>query len=133
MSSINVEQTTFSASMNLTVILRLYPAYSGYGHANLQVASYVSIRKAFVTKLLEDSGNELNIMRADDSEESGFFLRFDFRGFEVKTVKLELAIEGVVHLNLRSKSPHLYLLILLPMTFCRNGHSWVAIDKLHLA
>ena len=70
-------------------------------------------------------------MRADDSEESGFFLRFDFRGFEVKMVELELATEGSFILNLRSKSPHLYLLILLPMSFCRNGHSWVAIDKLH--
>ena len=68
---------------------------------SLQVASYVPIRKASVTNLLEDSGNELNIiMRADDSEESGFFLRFDFRGFEVKMVKLELATEGVVHLKL---------------------------------
>ena len=37
-------------------------------------------------------------MSADDSEESGFFLRFDFRGFEVKMVKL-LATGGVVHLK----------------------------------
>ena len=67
---------------------------------SLQVASYVPIRKASVTNLLEDSGNELNIMRADDSEESGFFRRFEFGGFEVKMVKLELATEGVVHLKL---------------------------------
>ena len=63
------------------------------------MASYVPIRKASVTNLLEDSRNALNIMRADDSEESGFFLRFDLRGFEVKMVKFELATEWVVHLK----------------------------------
>ena len=83
-----------------TVILRLYEAYGGHGRANLKVASHVPIRKAFVTNLLEDDGgNELNIMRTNDSEESDSILRLDFRGFEVKTVKLVLATEEAVHLQ----------------------------------
>lgn len=80
-----------------TIVLRLYEAYGGHGRANLKVASHVPIRKAFVTNLLEDDGGEeLNIMRTDDSEETGATLRLDFRGFEVKTVKLVLATEGSV-------------------------------------
>ena len=83
-----------------TIILRLYEAYGGHGRAILKVASHVPIRKAFVTNLLEDDGgDELNVMRADDSEEAGAFLRLDFRGFEVKTVKLVLATEGTIHLK----------------------------------
>lgn len=71
-----------------TVVLRLYEAYGGHGQAKLKIASHVPVHKAFVTNLLEDELDELNIMRADDTEETAAVLKLDFRGFEVKTVKL---------------------------------------------
>jgi alpha-mannosidase len=70
-----------------TVILRLYEAYGGHAQATLKVASQVSVRKAFVTNLLEDEGDQLNILRADDTEQTAAIIKLDFRGFEVKTVK----------------------------------------------
>jgi alpha-mannosidase len=71
-----------------TVILRLYEAYGGHGQATLKVASHISVREAYVTNLLEDEGDQLNILRADDTEHTAAVLKLDFRGFEVKTVKL---------------------------------------------
>ena len=70
------------------VILRLYEAYGGHGQATLKVASHISVREAYVTNLLEDEGDQLNILRADDTEHTAAVLKLDFRGFEVKTVKL---------------------------------------------
>lgn len=71
-----------------TVVLRIYEAYGGHALAKLKIASHISVRKAFVTNLLEDELDELNILRADDTEHTGAVLKLDFRGFEVKTVKL---------------------------------------------
>ena len=47
-----------------------------------------------------------------------------------------VATEGAVlsYVNLRSKSAsRLHVLNILPMIFCRKGHSWVAIDKFRSA
>ena len=86
----------------------------------MKVASHVPIRKAFVTNLLEDDDG--NIMRADDSGVEGTFLRFDFKGFEVKTVKPVLATERVVYLRSKSTS-RFYFLIFSSMKLCRKQHS----------
>ena len=85
----------------------------------MKVASYVPIRKAFVTNLLEDDDG--NIMRADDSGVEGT-LRFDFKGFEIKTVKPVLATERVVYLRSKSTS-RFYFLIFSSMKLCRKQHS----------
>lgn len=77
-----------------TIILRLYEAYGGHAQAKLKVANHVSVQKAFVTNLLEDNGDELNILRADDSDETAAVLKLDFRGFEVKTVKLVIGAKA---------------------------------------
>jgi len=80
-----------------TVILRLYEAYGGHAQAVLKIASHVSVRKAFETNLLEDEGDELNISRGDDTEHTAAILKLDFRGFEVKTVKLVIGTKEPPH------------------------------------
>jgi len=81
-----------SQNSKTTIILRLYEAYGGHAQAALKVANRISVRKAFVTNLLEDELEELNIFRADDTEHA--MLKLDFRGFEVKTVKLVIGSKG---------------------------------------
>lgn len=71
-----------------TVILRIYEAYGGHGQALLKIARQVPVHKAFVTNLLEDEVEELELLRADGTDQTGAVLKLGFRGFEVKTVKL---------------------------------------------
>ena len=61
-------------------------------------------------------------MRADDIGGEGAFLRHDFEGFEVKTVKLFVATERVVYL-MRKSTSQLYFVIISPMKFYRKLHS----------
>ena len=61
-------------------------------------------------------------MRADDNGGEGTFLRLDFKGFEVKTVKLVVATERVVYMRRKSTS-QLYFVIFSPIKFYRKLHS----------
>ena len=89
----------------------------------MKVASHAPIREAFVNNLLEDNdGDKLNIMRADDSGGEDTSLRLDFKGFEVKTVKLSVATERVVYL-MRKSTSQLYFVIISQMKFYRKLHS----------
>ncbi|KAG6862107.1 hypothetical protein C0995_005917 [Termitomyces sp. Mi166 len=72
-----------------TVVLRLYEAFGGHAKARLRIGGHLSIAKAYLTNLLEDDNDELDILHEEDPATSGI-LRLDFRGFEVKTVKLVL-------------------------------------------
>ncbi|KII92975.1 glycoside hydrolase family 38 protein [Plicaturopsis crispa FD-325 SS-3] len=96
-----------------TVVLRLYEAFGGHGQAKLKIASHIPVSKAFVTNLLEDEGDELNIMRVDDTEQTAAELKLDFRGFEVKTVKLVIGSDVAAQ-----EAP--------------RRESWVSIDKSRL-
>jgi alpha-mannosidase len=80
-----------------TVILRLYEAYGGHARVALNIGSQLSVQKAFVTNLLEDELDELNILRADDTEHTAAILMLEFRGFEVKTVKLVIGSKESAH------------------------------------
>ncbi|KAF8064431.1 glycoside hydrolase family 38 protein [Lyophyllum atratum] len=80
-------------SGSTTVILRLYEAFGGHAQAKLRIASHLAVSKAYVTNLLEDDDKELNITQMDDT---GGSLKLDFRGFEVKTVKLVVARTGLL-------------------------------------
>ena len=80
-----------------TVILRLYEAYGGHARVALKIGSQLSVQKAFVTNLLEDELDELNILRADDTEHTAAILTLEFRGFEVKTVKLVIGSKESAH------------------------------------
>ncbi|KAG6918486.1 hypothetical protein DXG01_014113 [Tephrocybe rancida] len=77
-------------SVTTTVVLRLYEAFGGHAQAKLRIGSHLTVTKACITNLLEDDDSELNILRADDSHGASAHLKLDFRGFEVKTVKLVL-------------------------------------------
>jgi len=88
------EDDDFGAdSAKTTVVLRLYEAFGGHAQAKLRIAGHLDVFKAYTTNLLEDvdEGDELNVVRAEDpSGQAAAGLRLDFRGFEVKTVKLVL-------------------------------------------
>ncbi|KAF7980211.1 hypothetical protein HWV62_39313 [Athelia sp. TMB] len=102
-----------SKDSETSIVLRLYEAYGGHALAKLNIASHLAVKKAFVTNLLEDELEELNILRADDTEETDAVLKLDFRGFEVKTIKL------VIGKHEKSRLSH------------QSGQmqSWVTIDK----
>lgn len=78
----------------VTIILRLYETFGGHGRVLLKVAPYLPIAKAFVTNLLEDEKEELDITLSTDGDivedvmSSGCSIALNFRGFEVKTLKL---------------------------------------------
>jgi len=87
-----------SKSANKTVILRLYEAYGGHGRVQLRVTPHVRVVEAYLTNLLEDHKETLSFASdgVDGETEvatSRFRLDLDFRGFEVKTVKLVVADE----------------------------------------
>lgn len=72
-----------------TIILRLYEAFGGHARALLHVSSAFSVAKAYSANLLEDDLEELHIFRGRDGLDD-IEIKLDFRGFEVKTVKLVL-------------------------------------------
>ncbi|KAG5338322.1 hypothetical protein C0989_007560 [Termitomyces sp. Mn162] len=72
-----------------TIVLRLYEAFGGHAKVMVRIGGHLSIAKAYLTNLLEDHDDELNISPGENSTTSGI-IRLDFRGFEVKTVKLVL-------------------------------------------
>jgi len=72
-----------------TIILRIYEAFGGHARALLHVSSAFSVSKAYSTNLLEDDLEELNIFRGRDGQDD-IEIKLDFRGFEIKTVKLVL-------------------------------------------
>jgi alpha-mannosidase len=82
------EATTF------TIVLRLYEAFGGHARAHLKIARHIPVSRAYITNLLEDEGDELNLGRVDNSEESAAVITLDFHGFEVKTVKLVIGYHG---------------------------------------
>ncbi|KIJ61767.1 glycoside hydrolase family 38 protein [Hydnomerulius pinastri MD-312] len=71
-----------------TVVLRLYEAFGGHGRVELRIAPHLHVINAYTTNLLEDRKSELALVPDAQSHTA---LKLDFRGFEVKTVKLVLA------------------------------------------
>ena len=73
-----------------TVVLRIYEALGGHAQAFLRINGAFGIAKAYSANLLEDNLEELAITRVKD-DESDIEVKLNFRGFEVKTVKLVLS------------------------------------------
>lgn len=74
-----------------TVVLRLYEAFGGHSQAHLRIASHLGVSKAYITNLLEDEISELKIEHTPNGPDpNSAVVKLDFRGFEVKTVKLVL-------------------------------------------
>lgn len=95
------EDDDFNASLTepesgtATVVLRLYEAFGGHGKVQLNISRHLPIAKAFATNFLEDEEQELTIDRNsngnngdDDLTAPGCSMNLNFRGFEVKTIKL---------------------------------------------
>jgi len=82
------EDDDFGGKGTTTVILRFYEAFGGHAQARLKISGYLAVSKAYITNLLEDEGDELTVMSADGIEGAPAFIKLDFRGFEVKTVRL---------------------------------------------
>lgn len=78
----------------VTVILRLYEVFGGHARVLLRIAPYLPVAKVFVTNLLEDEEEELDITQSanggivDNTESSRCSVTLNFRGFEVKTLKV---------------------------------------------
>ena len=91
-----------SKGASKTVILRLYEAFGGHGRVQLRISPFVRVEDAFLTNLLEDHKTTLSLLpevamdvgAKDNAAASRLRLDLDFRGFEVKTVKLVIA-DGV--------------------------------------
>ncbi|KAI5117584.1 hypothetical protein M0805_004579 [Coniferiporia weirii] len=93
-----------------TIVLRIYEALGGHARAVLRVAGALGVMRAYITNLLEDELSELCVeraVRATETSDSGGGSDIDsdvdggsvdivlnFRGFEVKTVKLVLGNAG---------------------------------------
>jgi alpha-mannosidase len=75
-----------NAPTTISIILRLYEAYGGHSQVRLKIADHLPVFQAFLTSLLEEEPQELNLKRGNDSGET--ILELGFRAFEVKTVKL---------------------------------------------
>ena len=83
------EYDDYSAqSSNVAVVLRMYEAYGGHAQATLRVGSHIPVARAYVTNLLEDETEELQLLRVEDDALGGATLKLTFHAFEVKTVKL---------------------------------------------
>ncbi len=82
-----------------TVIARLYEAFGGHAQASVKIGGQFSGRvvKAVTTNLLEEEQEELQIM--DDGMDGmlGPAVKLNFRGFEVKTLKLTLKERSRTH------------------------------------
>jgi alpha-mannosidase len=70
-----------------TVILRMYESFGGHGSVKLHLGRHLPVKRAYITNILEDTKGELGLVRTADGSST---LKLEFRGFEVKTVKLVL-------------------------------------------
>lgn len=136
------EDDDFSPNSNgngtKTVILRMYEALGGHGRAKLRIDPRVPVVNAYTTNLLEDRKAEVALIRdADAQGHSSLGLTLDFRGFEVKTVKLVLGNgKGAVPepryvVPMGSGKGKSWLMIVT--TRCRpvSRDSWVTVDEKH--
>lgn len=80
-----------------SVVLRLYEAFGGHARIKLNVASHLPVVKAVVTNLLEDDLEELQGQISESADHLGTSFKLDFRGFEVKTLKLTLRYSNWNH------------------------------------
>lgn len=78
------------ASDEFTVVLRLFEAYGGHGSVSLRVNRHIPVAKAYATNLLEDHTDKLELLQLTEEQGGGAVVKLNFRGFEVKTIKLVL-------------------------------------------
>ncbi|KIK63743.1 glycoside hydrolase family 38 protein [Collybiopsis luxurians FD-317 M1] len=105
-----------------TVIGRLYEAFGGHAQATVVVGGQFSGRivKAVTTNLLEDEDEEKEVQIIDGT--LGPALKLNFRGFEVKTLKLTLKEKGATTSGRQAE----------PTKRVTKRSSWVDIDGARL-
>ncbi|KAG2746362.1 glycoside hydrolase family 38 protein [Suillus brevipes Sb2] len=96
-----------------TVILRMYEAFGGHGSVKLHVGEHVPVKRAYVTNILEDTKGELGLVSTTGVHST---LKLEFRGFEMKTVKMVLETE---EFDISDISP----------TMSSKRDSWVTVDE----
>ena len=72
----------------VSVVLRLYEAYGGHAQALLKIGHASDIEHVYSTNLLEDEEQKLHLVETDERNVVG--VKLNFRGFEVKTLKIVL-------------------------------------------
>ena len=94
---------------DISVILRLYEAFGGHAKARLRITGHFAsyVLAAYETNMLEEEEKDLKILRAGDEgfvtsgvtgeDGSTVLLDLNFRGFEVKTVKLVIQRSRLDH------------------------------------
>lgn len=96
----DLEASESDSESTTTVVARLYEAFGGHAQATVVIGGQFSGRviKAATTNLLEEEDEEVQIM---DGSADGFgassVVKLDFRGFEVKTLKVTLKGKGTSH------------------------------------
>ncbi|KAJ3842876.1 glycosyl hydrolases family 38 N-terminal domain-containing protein [Lentinula raphanica] len=110
-----------------TIIARLYEAFGGHAQATIVIGDHFSgrVAKVVTTNLLEDEEEEVQIM---DDEKFGTSVKLNFRGFEVKTLKITLG-DGVRAPVFRAKQLSSTQKSLKRLT---KRSSWVDIDSSRL-
>ncbi|KAK8850374.1 hypothetical protein IAR55_004292 [Kwoniella newhampshirensis] len=93
------EDDDFADGRKKTIILRLYEHLGGHARATLKIAG-LSVARAEIVNILEDhienlklhSSTEKQIVgdEESDNKETGVEVKFDFRGYEIKTIRLTL-------------------------------------------
>ena len=73
-----------------SIVFRIYEALGGHAKAFLRISDAFSVSKAYSCNLLEDHLEELEILPAENGDCGDVEMQLDFRGFEVKTIKLVL-------------------------------------------
>lgn len=96
---------------DMSVILRLYEVFGGHAKTRLRIAGHFAayVSAVYETNMLEEEEKELKILRAGDEgfvasgaggggeDGSIVLLDLNFRGFEVKTVKLVIQRSRLDH------------------------------------
>lgn len=94
----DLETSESDSESTTTVVARLYEAFGGHAQATVVIGGQFSGRvvKAVTTNLLEEEDEEMQIMdaTADGFDASSSVVKLNFRGFEVKTLKVTLKRKG---------------------------------------
>lgn len=86
--------TVVSTDAEPTVVLRLFEAFGGHARVKLRIPTRLHVVKAALTNLLEEEDEQLRMWEDEGMEGYDKHLVLDFRGFEVKTVKLTMGPAG---------------------------------------
>jgi len=78
-----------------TIILRLYEAFGGHAQARLRInGSRFHVSGVSLTNVLEEAEEDIGLNVVPFNVDGDVEVKLDFRGFEFKTVKIDIDTEG---------------------------------------